>query len=56
MTLFKNVQPADSINEAVSLLTVLAESLSNDDSDYPKWLLLKTVIDGLTHTVEKLSA
>ena len=53
MALFQNTLPADSINEAIALLSVLSESL---DEDYPRYLLLKTVIDGLTQTADKLSA
>ena len=53
MALFQNILPADSVNEAIALLKVLSESL---DDDYPRYLLLKTVIDGLTQTADKLSA
>ena len=53
MSLFQSTLPADSINEAIALLSVLSESL---DEDYPRYLLLQTVIDGLTQTADKLSA
>lgn len=53
MTLFQNTQPADDVNEAIALLNVVIESL---DDDYPRYLLLKTVMDGLKATAGKLSA
>ena len=53
MALFKSTLPADSINEAIALLSVLSESL---DEDYPRYLLLIAVIDGLKATANKLSA
>ncbi len=53
MALFQNTLPADDVNEAIALLSVLSESL---DEDYPRYLLLQIVIDGLMQTADKLSA
>lgn len=52
MALFQNTLPADNVNKAIALLKVLSESL---DDDYPRYLLLKAVMDGLTQTADKLS-